>query len=366
MCVLSSPEEEFKNLYNELKDGWTTAKQTNFTPRYAVSRLAILLGYNSIAVFINPEVVKYLIDLGYPAEQITFFSDDELKQQIFLQGINCKVLPLNKENIMKYKKHFDGGSINPAFAISKEMRKIAESMVKGKLLIVTPNRDLEDEKYLQNVCYFKNLSNTAFDEAIYTSLLIVDTENTPETITIESTDGNNTTVVTNMETIPENDIDSWLFAQKVFALKLPGIKTYNSPGMYTAKLKKATGNDKGIKVICKVGKPGTEDFLLTKIVDSKYGPKLKGLGKHKLVVSRAANPYKVTVGKYAGPEWAISEGVVAADFETEKEAREAVKYYNSAKVKKLIEGFASRKSNNQQFFNRIPHPMYSKQWDETL
>lgn len=366
MCLLSVQEEQFKDLYSELAQEWTTASQTHFTPRYAVKRLDVFLGCKSIAVFFNPEVVKYLVDLGYPEEQITFFSDDRYKEEIFLQGINCKVLPFNEENRMKHKKHFDGGSINPAFTFSKEMRRIAESMVKGKLLIVTPNRDLEDPKYLQNVEYFKNLSNTAFDEAIYTSLLIVNIENTPETIIVESTDGNNTTTVTNMETIPENDIESWLFAQKVFSLKLPGIKTYNSPGMYTATLEEAKKNDNGIKVICKVGYPDTEDFLLTKIVDSKYKAKLKGLGKYKLVVSRAANPYKVTVGKYAGPEWAIAEGVVAADFETEEEAREAVEYYNSSKVKKLIEGFASRKSNNQQFFNRIPHPMYSKKWDENL
>lgn len=363
MCSLTTQEEQFKDLYTELKEEWTTAKQTNFTPRYAVCQLSILLEAKSVAIFYNPEVVKYLVDLEYPAEQITFFSDDELKQDIFLQDINCTVLPLNKENIMKYKKHFDGGSINPAFAISKEMRKIAESMVKGKLLVVTPNRDLEDEKYLQNVCYFKNLSNTAFEEAIYTSLLVVDTENTPETITVESTDGKNTVEVTDMVTYPENDIINWVFSEKVRSLNLPGYTSVNSPKINA---KTVPTSDDGIPTIFQVGYPDKEEFRLVKKVDKKLKDNLVGIGYHKLVVSRIANPYKRSIGKYAGPEYAIGESAMAVLFETKDEAIKAVEYYNSDKVLKLITGSASRKTNNKSFFKTIPHHMYSDQWDENL
>ena len=32
MCLLSTQEEQFKDLYAELKKEWVTAKQTNFTP----------------------------------------------------------------------------------------------------------------------------------------------------------------------------------------------------------------------------------------------------------------------------------------------------------------------------------------------
>jgi hypothetical protein len=367
MCLLSTQEDQFKDLYAELKEEWVTAIQTNFTPRYTIKQLSILLGCKSVVVFINPEVVNYLVDLGYPAEKITFFSDDELKQEIFLQGINCTILPLNKENIMKYKKHFDGGSINPAFGISREMRKIAESMVKGKLLVVTPNRDLEDRKYLENIEYYKNLSNTAFDEAIYTSLLVVDTENKPETITVESTDGRESTVVTDMTCIPQNDIENWIFAEKVFSLKLPGYSnTYISQGVYYPDFNKV---DVGAKVIFKVGRPDKPDeFLLTKTIDSEDPSisKVKGFGYHKMVVSRMANPYKRTVAKYAGPDWGTSHNVVAINFESKEEALKAIDYYNSDKVLKLIKGFASRKSNNNQFFASIPNHMYSDKWDETL
>lgn len=363
MNSLSGPEEVFKDLYDELKTEWTTAQQTNFTPRYAVSRLYILLRCKSIAVFINPEVVKYLVDLGYPAEQITFFSDDELKEDLFLQGINCTVLPLNKENIMKYKKHFDGGSINPAFKKSKELRRIAESIVKGKLLVVSPNRDLEDSKYLENTEYYKNLSNTAFDEAIYTSLLIVDTEDKPKTITVESTDGKESTVVTDMTCIPQNDIENWIFAEKVFSLKLPGYNATNSIGISASTVK--TSED-GIPTIFQVGYPDSTEFRLVKKVDNSLKDKLAGVGFHKLVVSRIANPYKRSVGKYAGTEYAVGESAMAVLFETKEEAMKAVNYYNSDKVLNLITGSASRKTNNKSFFLSIPHHMYSDQWDGNL
>ena len=363
MCLLSTQEEQFKDLYAELKEEWVTAKQTNFTPRYAVSQLSVLLACKSIAVFINPEVVKYLVDLGYPAAQITFFSDDEMKQEIFLQGIDCKVLPLNKENIVKYKKHFDGGSINPPFKKSIEIRNMAQSMVKGKLIIVTPNRDLEDKKYLENIEYYKNLSNTAFDEAIYTSLLVVDTENKPETITVESTDGKESTVVTDITCIPQNDIENWVFAEKVFSLKLPGYTSVNSRGINANTVKTA---EDGIPTIFQVGYPDSTEFRLEKKVDNSLKDELVGVGYHKLIVSRIANPYKRSVGKYAGPEYAVGESAMAVLFETKEEAMKAVEYYNSNKVLKLISGSASRKTNNKSFFKTIPHHMYSDQWDENL
>lgn len=368
MPILSTVEEGYKEVYNSVQEEnlWTDAIQSIFTPRKQVKVEELLCCENPI-IFFNPEVVKYLIDEGYPAEKITFMSDDIVKEELFLSGIDCNVIKYNKENVMKYKKHFDGGSINPPFGDSKRLRKIAESMVKGKLLVVTPNRDLEDEKYLQNVCYFKNLSNTAFDEAIYTSLLVVDTENVPETITVESTDGKQTVEVTDMVTYPENDIDNWLFAQKVFSLKLPGYNgTYISQGVYYPDF---TEVEAGAKVIFKVGRP-TEpnNFLLTKTIDPENAKfsKVKGFGYHKMVVSRMANPYKRTVAKYAGPEWGTSHNVVAINFETKKDAMDAINYYNSDKVLKLIKGFASRKSNNNQFFSLIPHHMYSDQWDENL
>ena len=358
-------EEKFKGIYQLITDNnmWTTAKQRTFTRRCAFKHLETFLKYPTLLVIINVEVVKYLIDLGYPEAQITFLSDDPIKQELFLQGINCTVLPFNDETIMKYKKKFDGGAINPPFDYSIQFRKIAQDLIKEQLIAVLPNRDLEDANNLKNISFYKNLSNTAFDEAIYTSLLIVECNKTPESVTVENTDGTSTTVVEEMNCIPQNDLDKWLFAEKVFALGLHGMNSYNSGGMYANKLKKVPN---GIPTIFKVGKLSAPDFLLAYDVDPKYKSKLKGLGKHKLVVSRAANPYKVTAGKYAGPEWAVGESVVAVDFDTKEEALEAVEYYNSKKVEKLIEGFASRKSNNQQFFSRIPHPKYSKKWNEKL
>lgn len=365
MCSLSTQEEQFKDLYALLKEDWVSATQTNFTPRYAVGQLSILLGCKSVAVFFNPEVVKYLVDLGYPAEQITFFSDDEFKQEIFLQGIYCTVLPFNKENQMKYKKHFDGGSINPAFGISKEMRKIAENMVKGKLLVVTPNRDLEDEKYLQNVCYFKNFLNTAFEEDIYTSLLIVDTENTPETITIESTSGKETMEVTDIKNIPGDDLDSWMFGEKVLNLNLPGYTPYLNQGFYASK-HDYSGED-GINMIFKVGGyKDLETYGLMKKIDPKYAPKLKGLNKHKLVVSRLGGIFTRSVAKYAPPGTVGSHTVYSIDFDSKEEAFNAINYYNSDKVLKLLKAIKTMKSNGVKLFSMIPHHMYSDQWDENL
>jgi hypothetical protein len=365
MCNLSNQEEKLKDLYAVLKEEWTTAQQTNFTPRCVVGQLSILLGCKSVAIFFNPEVVKYLVDLGYPDDQITFFSDDELKQEIFFQDINCKVLPFNKENVMKYKKHFDGGSINPAFAISKEMRKIAESMVKGKLLVVTPNRDLEDEKYLQNVCYFKNFLNTAFEEEIYTSLLIVDTENTPEIITIESTTGKQIMEVTDIKNIPGDDLDAWLFGEKVMNLNLPGYTSYLNQGFY-AQDHDYSGED-GINMIFKVG--GYEDtnsYGLVKKVDPIHSPKLKGIDKHKLVVSRIGGIFRRSVAKYAPPGTVGSHTACSIDFDSKEEAYDAINYYNSDKVLKLLKGIKTMKSNGAKLFSMIPHHMYSDQWDENL
>ena len=141
MCDLSIKEKALKETYANLTEEWTSAIQTIFTPRKAV-KIEELLECKNPVIFLNPEVVIYLVDAGYPAEQITFFSDDSVKE-VFLEGINCKIVKYNKENQMKHNKQYDGGSINPAFKKSKELRRMAESLVKGKLIVVTPNRDLE-------------------------------------------------------------------------------------------------------------------------------------------------------------------------------------------------------------------------------
>ena len=174
-----SQEHKYKDVYQLITDHnmWTSAVQRTFTPRRAFRKLETLLKYPSLVVIINVEVVLYLIDLGYPEAQITFISDDPIKQELFLQGINCTVLLFNDETTMKYKKKFDGGSINPPFDHSIPFRKIAQDLIKEQLIAVLPNRDLEDTKNLKNISFYKNLSNTAFDEAIYTSLLIVECNN---------------------------------------------------------------------------------------------------------------------------------------------------------------------------------------------
>jgi hypothetical protein len=363
MCDLSIKEKALKETYANLTEEWTSAIQTIFTPRKAV-KIEELLECKNPVIFLNPEVVIYLVDAGYPAEQITFFSDDSVKE-VFLEGINCKIVKYNKENQMKHNKQYDGGSINPAFKKSKELRRMAESLVKGKLIVVTPNRDLEYEKYLQNVCYFKNFLNTAFEEQINTSLLIVDTENTPETITIESTSGKQIMEVTDIKNIPGGDLDAWVFGEKVMNLNLPGYTSYLNQGFY-AQDHDYSGED-GINMIFKVG--GYEDtnsYGLVKKVDPKYSPKLKGIDKHKLVVSRIGGIFRRSVAKYAPPGTVGSHTVCSIDFDSKEEAFDAINYYNSDKVLKLLKGIKTMKSNGAKLFSMIPHHMYSDQWDENL
>jgi len=383
MCEYEkTQEEEFKDIYailrndeeekdenGELISYFTNPKaQDVFTSRATVKELHTLMESDDILVICNPELVIYLVNDGYPEEQITFFSDDPIKEETFLDEINCTVLPFNKENIMKYQKQFSAGAINPFFDESVRMRRIAESLVKEKLLFICPNADLQDSKTFDNVSYVKNLQDKAFDEKVFTSLLIIDCQKNTDMITVESSDGSKTIKVDNISRLPGDDLDAWMFAEKVLSLKLPSIgKPYISQTIEASKFDEVGEDADGVYVIFQVGYPD-KSFRLVKKVSKNHPdlPKVKGFGKHKMVFSRMANPHSRAVAKYAGPEYGTSHNVMAIDYDSKKEVMLAIENYQSDKVLKLIKGSFTGKTNNNQFCDSIPHHIYSDKWDENL
>ena len=376
MCKITKQEEELNSVYelftldvSEDPKGirhWTyPGTQDNFTPRNAVRRLSYLLKFKTIAVVINPEIVKYLIDLGYPVEQITFFSDDPIKEQAFLQDIDCKVVKLTEANIMKYAKQFDGGVINPPFDETKAFFTKMNRLIKHEYILIVPNKELAGEKNIirDKMVEIENYGQTAFKEDTETSGLIIDV-NKKDGDVIEIVSGDRRVKVIDIPGIPPHQperLDDWMWATKVMNLNLPG---YTARKGNTPPQKSMPEVDEGIKVIFSVGWAG-KPFGLERTI-AKDTPGVYGLGIHKLVIQRVGHYFSHKEAKYAGPEYGVGDSVYAIAFDSKKEANKAIAYYNSDRMKRYVKAMKSEKTHNNYFWSKIPHHMYATQWDENL
>lgn len=310
----------------------------------------------------NWEVCVYLVFLyGFDVKKLAFMSDADWKSEVLKQWLpDITIIKYNETNTMKYQKKFDGGAINPAFAISLELRAIAEKLVTNKLLMVLPSRDFENEKALKNLVYYKSLGDRAFSEQVMTSLCVSDvTQNAQETI-IEDINGNQIKV-TDLPFAPSENLDDWLYAIKVINLNLPGYNARNGKG--NLDYSKAIDVPNGTLCVFTVGDKGDSNFGKTKRISDDQLKHAVGLGEHKLMWSKTGSIGKLPALKYGGPDIVHGFGTLSCKFNSEQEVRDAIEYLESAEVSKLVSGIKSNTVvNGVGLMKKIPQHFFKNQW----
>jgi hypothetical protein len=281
-------EEEAREYYRLMPESESTIHHT-FTPDAAFEQGRRKLNKRKKnIVFLNwEEVVRLVRFNGFDSRKLTFVSDADWKSQVLTTYCSeVTIVKYNDKLMTKYAKKFDSGAINPPFGESKRLRAIAEELVTTKLLVVTPTRDFENPKSLEDIEYYYPLGDRAFSEQISTALCIVDVAGTKQETVIEDRTGRRVKV-TDMPFAPGEDLDAWLYAVQVTNLGLPGYCARNGKGELD--FKKAKNQTNGTLCVFTVGKKGDRNFGRTKIIGKNQLKDAVGLGEHKLLWSKTGS-----------------------------------------------------------------------------
>ena len=353
--------------------GFVGTKQWVFTnPEiFEISRINITNFNNtSWGVIINIELVEYLIKLGVNKANIKFYSDNAWRAKWATQvsGLNQQnvfMIPIDKQDLRSYtntmqKKSVDYVLNNVPFGMFKEFKELAQVLAKEKALIISGSRDYKNSKSFENVEYYKYLGNKAFPTAqIIASLSIVNPNGVTTTQIIDKT-GNLHSVPTATMQPPGDDIDGWWLATEVASLKLPG---YNA-NMGSLYYEKTTEDPNGTSCIFTVGeieKPN--EFGRTKKISNSDLAFTKGLGEHKLVISKTGTAGKLGAMKYADPTWVVGFGTYFISFPTKQDVLDAIAYCQSSAVEKLVRGVKPNTVvNGQAIWKQIPHHSTANKW----
>lgn len=369
----SNPKQTGLNTDLESHLGFVGTKQWVFTnPDIIDFNLldAVNLNTKTWAVIINIELVHKLINLGVHPKNIFFYSDNKWRAtwaQHIICGLppeNIFMLPTNRADLKSYtkmnNKKVDYVLNNVPFGMFKEFKELSLSLAKEKALIISGARDYNNSKSFENVEYYKYLGNKAFPTAqIIASLAIINPAGTADTNIVDK-DGNLHTVSTSSMQAPGEDIEGWLLATEVAALNLPGYKAQ----MGSLYFDKVIEDPNGAPCIFTVGEANKPtEFGRTKKINSEDLKQTKGLGEHKLVISKTGTTGKLGAMKYAGPEYAVGFGTYFISFDSEQQVIEAINYCNTPAVEKLVKGVKPNTVvNGQGMWKQIPQFKYANQW----
>ena len=345
--------------------------QWHFTPEAIINFdlfNIVNLNTKTWAVLVNVEIVHYLIMRGINPENIFFYSDCQwrvewAKKVLDISNIlmlpNCKDKKEFKRYVKMTEKKVDFVLNNIPFGMFKDFKELAQKLAKEKALIISGSRDYKNSKAFENVEYYKYLGECFPTAQILASLAIVNPNGTTITNVIDNK-GKKHPVATNNIQPPGEDIDGWLLATKVSSLKLTG---------YTAQMgslyfEKTIEDPLGTPCIFTVGdtdKPTI--FGRTKKVSKDDLVKTKGIGLHKLVISKTGTSGKLGAMKYAGPTWACGFGTYFIVFPSKAEVLAAIQYCESAEVTKLVKGVKPNTVvNGQAMWKQIPHHSQAAKW----
>jgi len=338
------------------------------------------------AVLVNVEIVHKLLMKGVNPENIFFYSDcpwrTEWAKKI-LDVSNILMLPdcNNKKEFKRYikmtEKKVDFVLNNVPFGMFKEFKELAQKLAKEKALIISGSRDYHNGSAFENVEYYKYLGACFPTAKITASVAVVNPKGVTH-LNIVNSNGKIYTVAPNPEVTPGDNIDIWIFATDVVNKKLPGY-TKAEKGMIDRKSSRIVVD--GIPVIFSAGKNG-EDFTIenqatttqslvkdnTKFcwatIDPLQQDLIGGLGKHKVVVTHAANePGHLGNPKYAGPTWGCGVNCWFIECVDEDDAKECIKYLTHSDVVKLVKGLKSSvTSNSKAVWKQIPHHTHASSW----
>jgi hypothetical protein len=319
------------------------------------------------AVLINIEIVHYLLMRGVNTKNIFFYSDCLWRTEwakTVLDDSNILILPTqDKEEFERYikmaEKKVDFVLNNVPFGMFKEFKKLALKLAKEKALIIAGTRDYSNRKSFENVEYYKYLGECFPTAQILASLAIINPAGATITNVIDKT-GKIHPVATDTMQAPGEDIEGWLLATKVSYLELPG---YNAQ-MGSLYYEKTIEDPTGTPCIFTVGESGDDNnFGRTKRINQFDLLKTKGIGLHKLVISKTGTPGKLGAMKYADPTWVCGFGTYFIVFSSKEEVLSAIQYCKSAEVTKLVKGVKPNTVvNGQAMWKQIPHHSQAAKW----
>lgn len=363
--------------------------QWHFTPEVVIDFdlfNVVNLNTKTWAVLVNVEIVHYLIMRGVDPKNIFFYSDCHwrvewakkvLDESNILMLPDCKDKKEFKRYIKMTEKKVDFVLNNVPFGMFKEFKELAQKLAKEKALIISGSRDYHNGNAFGNVEYYKYLG-ACFPTAKITASVAIVNPNGVTQLNIVDSNGKSHTVSPNPEVTPGDDIDVWVFATSVVNKKLPGYINAEKGTIDRKSSKIVTG---GIPVIFSAGKNG-EDFTIenqattaqslikdnTKFcwatIDHSQQNLIGGLGKHKVVVTHAANePGHLGNPKYAGPTWGCGTNCWFIECVDEDDANECIKYLTHPDVVKLVKGLKSSvTSNSKAVWKQIPHHTQASSW----
>jgi hypothetical protein len=104
-------------------------------------------------------------------------------------------------------------------------------------------------------------------------------------------------------------------------------------------------------------------FGRTKKISTSDLTMTKGIGDHKLVISKTGTAGKLGAMKYADPSWAVGFGTYFITFSSKQDVLDAIAYCQSPAVEKLVRGVKPNTVvNGQAIWKQIPHHSLANQW----
>tara|TARA_B110000503_G_C7157885_1_gene418165 strand:+ start:2232 stop:3329 length:1098 start_codon:yes stop_codon:yes gene_type:complete len=312
---------------------------------------------DTFCVRFNIELVFLLLSkYNINPNKITFVGDDADKKKMWVEHFGVRYIDYREETLKDMK--FTYTLMNPAFDISIDALEQAISITTEKVLFIGPTRDFDKKKMLTNLEYFEPLGSKAFDENIMTAMAVYNVNGTNDT-EIKFADGTKDTV-SNIQLVPStNNKEEWQFACDTISKGLPGYQAQIGKLEYG----KAKEDVNGTLCIFTVGKENSKEWGNHKYIPNDQLPLTKGLGKHKLVVSKTGSIGKIGALKYAGPEVVCGFGAYFIEFNSKQDVLDAIDYIKSEPVSKLVKGIKSNTVvNGQRIWSAIPKMEFKDQW----
>lgn len=345
-----------ETFYRYLKEGHISFEGGHnvLTPQKVVDPMLDMIDLSgSFLVMLN---VEFAISLVYTynvdPKKITFYSDNDNKSK-FVERIGIKYITSLDDTMI-----FDAVFINPPFTLCKEFRELGKKHSNRYVWMITKTDHMDQVDRFDDVVYYKHLGDKAFKEQILTCSFLIDKQkHLSDDITIEDSKGNR--IIKNQILIPPADnLSDWEYASKITSL---GLKTYKAGGGYIGQSKAKKVSKNGIKCIWRCGRVG--GLFEWDLIDKEHAEQVRGLGEHKIIVSKMTSIGNLGDVKYADPTFGVGDTCYRVALGSKDECLEAVDYLNSPQVKRLLKGIKTMtSSSSNKIWSKIPHHTEKDKW----
>ena len=258
-------------------------------------------------------------------------------------------------------KKFDAVIVNPLWKETDKFRLLSESLTKQYVSMITGAKhlSLDFSSKWNKISEYKYLGPKVFPTVndIVAIFVLINIQKEDKKLQIFCNNGQST-IIMPLKFMPADDIDEFEWAMNIINMDLRTYKAYRSE-LYESD---AIKDEKGIATIFYVGYKD-KGYGLNKKISQIQHHHLKGHGKHKAIVSKRTDYKKIGVIKYAGPEWAIGNGIYFLIEDNKEEIDKLIAYFELPKMKRFIEATKNiTKMNSMKVWNIIPHHSESSKW----